>query len=298
MKNKKIGSPSGCGTALVTPFDGQQAVDWPAFERLVGRQVECGIDFLVPCGTTGETPSLSSDEYREVIQTCVRIADGRVPVVAGAGSNATAHAIDLGRIAVTAGADALLSVGPYYNKPSQEGLFRHFAEIAASSSVPVIVYNVPGRTGNNIQADTLLRLANVEGIVAVKEASGDLAQIMQILRHRPEGFKVFSGDDNLALATMALGGDGLISVASNEIPAEMTSIIRLAQAGEMTKARRVHYQYLRLMDLNFIESSPIPVKYALSRMGLIEESYRLPLCRLQSTSRRQIDTELAELGLL
>ncbi len=298
MRNKNFAAPGGCGTALVTPFDRQQAVDWRAFEKLVNRQVESGIDFLVPCGTTGETATLSLDEYREVIQTCVRIADGRVPVVVGAGSNATAHAVELGHTAIAAGADALLSVGPYYNKPSQEGLLQHFSRIAESSSVPVIVYNVPGRTGNNIQADTLLRLAEVDGIVAVKEASGDLSQIMQILRRRPEGFKVLSGDDNLALATMALGGDGLISVASNEIPTEMTSIIQLARAGRLAEARRIHYKCLRLMDLNFVESNPMPVKYALFRLGLIEESYRLPLCPLQIASRQKIDAALGELGIL
>ncbi len=298
MRNKNFAAPGGCGTALVTPFDRQQAVDWRAFEKLVNRQVESGIDFLVPCGTTGETATLSLDEYREVIHTCVRIADGRVPVVVGAGSNATAHAVELGHTAIAAGADALLSVGPYYNKPSQEGLFQHFSRIAESSSVPVIVYNVPGRTGNNIQADTLLRLAEVDGIAAVKEASGDLSQIMQILRRRPEGFKVLSGDDNLALATMALGGDGLISVASNEIPTEMTSIIQLARAGRLAEARRIHYKCLRLMDLNFVESNPMPVKYALFRLGLIEESYRLPLCPLQIASRQKIDAALVELGIL
>ena len=298
MTKINFNKPKGCGTALVTPFNREKQVDWRTLENLVSRQIENGIDFLVPCGTTGEAATLETREYRQVIQTCATMAKGRIPVVAGAGSNSTAHAIELGRIAVEAGAQAILSVAPYYNKPTQEGLYQHFSEIAKASSVPIIIYNVPGRTGSNIQAETQLRLAGVPGIVAVKEASGNLSQIMDVLQRRPQGFQVLSGDDSLALVVMALGGDGLISVASNEISAEMTELVRHARQGQIAEARAIHFKYLGLLNLNFIESNPIPVKYVLSRLGLIRECYRLPLCPLRRQSRDAIDAELTKLGML
>ncbi|MEE8160813.1 MAG: 4-hydroxy-tetrahydrodipicolinate synthase, partial [Acidobacteriota bacterium] len=271
---------TGCGTALVTPFQSNNEVDLEAYRKLVQWQIDSGINFLVPVGTTGESVTLSEEEYRDVIRTCVETVAGEVPVVAGAGTNNTAHAVHLAGIVQELGADALLAVTPFYNKPTQEGLLRHFQKIAESINIPVILYNVPGRTVTNITAETALLLAQIDNIIGIKESSGDLGQIMQILAHRPPGFLVLSGDDSLALAITAMGGDGLISVASNLIPAEMTRIIDLALRGELEEARKFHYHYLSLMDLNFIETSPIPVKYALSRMGKLEEIYRLPLCPL------------------
>lgn len=294
---KKSLAPTGCGTALITPFKSDGEVDWEAFRRLVDRQLEAGIHFLVPCGTTGEAVTLSDKEYSQVIQTCARIAGGRVAVVAGAGSNSTRRAIELGELAQAAGADLLLSVGPYYNKPTQEGFYRHFSRIAEAAKIPVIIYNVPGRTGSNIEAATQLRLAREAGIAGVKEASGNLSQIMTVLRDRPQGFRVLSGDDNLTLALLALGADGLISVASNVIPAEMSRLVELGLKGELEAARSIHYRHLELMNLNFIESNPIPVKYVLSSLELIEEVYRLPLCQAQENSRRRLDQEIDNLGL-
>ena len=288
----------GCGTALVTPFADDGSVDLQSYRRFVDWQIQSGIDFLVPCGTTGESVTLDEDEYRSVIRACVEEARGRVPVVAGAGTNNTAHAAHLSRIAEKAGADAVLSVTPYYNKPTQEGLILHFRKIAESISIPVVLYNVPGRTGCNILADTALRLAEIPGIIAVKEASGNLGQIMDIIAGRPASFSVLSGDDALAFAIVALGGEGLISVASNIIPAEMATLIRLLSDGLLEEARELQYRYLNLMNLNFIESNPIPVKYAVSRLGRIRELYRLPMCPMSDANKRKMDQELERLQLV
>ena len=288
----------GCGTALVTPFKSDTQLDLEAFRKLIRWQLDSGIHFLVPSGTTGESVTLNEEEYREVIRTCVETAAGAVPVVAGAGTNNTAQAIHLATIAQQEGADALLAVTPYYNKPTQEGLVLHFSKIAESISLPVVLYNVPGRTIINITAETALRLAQVDNIIAVKEASGDLGQVMQILNRRPSDFVVLSGDDSLTLPIMAMGGEGIISVASNLIPAEMSQMVDLALSGKWEEAKKIHYRYLDLMELNFIESSPIPVKYALSRMGKLEEAYRLPLCPLSDPSKKVMDQELDKLNLV
>jgi 4-hydroxy-tetrahydrodipicolinate synthase len=288
----------GCGTALVTPFTASGQLDLEAFRRFIRWQIDSGIDFLVPCGTTGESVTLDESEYRLVISAAVAEAGGKVPVVAGAGTNHTGHAVHLSRLAEELGADAILSVTPYYNKPTQEGLYRHFKQVAESVRVPLVLYNVPGRTGCNLLPETIVRLAGVPNIVAVKEASGNLAQIMDLLERRPAGFRVLSGDDALAFAIIALGGEGLISVASNEIPGEMTSLIRALREGKLEEARRLQYRYLSLMNLNFVESSPIPVKYAVSRLGYIEESYRLPLCPLSEANKRKLDQELERLDLV
>jgi len=289
---------TGCGTALVTPFQSNTQLDLEAYRKLIRWQLDSGVHFLVPAGTTGESVTLNDEEYREVIRTCVETAAGAVPVVAGAGTNNTAQAIHLATIAQQEGADALLAVTPYYNKPTQEGLFLHFSKIAESISLPVVLYNVPGRTIINITAETALRLAQVDNIIAVKEASGDLGQVMQILNRRPSDFVVLSGDDSLTLPIMAMGGEGIISVASNIIPAEMSQMVDLVLSGKWEEARKIHYRYLDLMELNFIETSPIPVKYALSRMGKLEEAYRLPLCPLSDTSKKVMDKELDTLHLV
>jgi len=288
----------GCGTALVTPFKSDTQLDLEAYRKLIRWQLDSGIHFLVPSGTTGESVTLNEEEYRKVIRTCVETAAGAVPVVAGAGTNNTAQAIHLATIAQQEGADALLAVTPYYNKPTQEGLVLHFSKIAGSISLPVVLYNVPGRTIINITAETALRLAQVDNIIALKEASGDLGQVMQILNRRPSDFVVLSGDDSLTLPIMAMGGEGIISVASNLIPAEMSQMVDLALSGKWEEAKKIHYRYLDLMELNFIESSPIPVKYALSRMGKLEEAYRLPLCPLSDTSKKVMDQELDKLNLV
>ncbi len=288
----------GCGTALVTPFKSDTQLDLEAFRKLIRWQLDSGIHFLVPSGTTGESVTLNEEEYRKVIRTCVETAAGAVPVVAGAGTNNTAQAIHLATIAQQEGADALLAVTPYYNKPTQEGLVLHFSKIAESITLPVVLYNVPGRTIINITAETALRLAQVDNIIALKEASGDLGQVMQILKRRPSDFVVLSGDDSLTLPIMAMGGEGIISVASNLIPAEMSQMVDLALSGKWEEAKKIHYRYLDLMELNFIESSPIPVKYALSRMGKLEEAYRLPLCPLSDPSRKVMDQELDKLNLV
>ena len=289
---------TGCGTALVTPFQSNGEPDLQTYRKLVQWQIDSGVNFLVPVGTTGESATLKEEEYRDVIRTCVETASGAVPVLAGAGTNNTEHALHLAQTVEKLGADALLAVTPYYNKPTPEGLFRHFQKIAQSVNIPLIVYNVPGRTGTNITAETTLRLAQVENIMGTKEASGNLIQIMQIIAEKPSDFLVLSGDDSMALAIVAMGGQGLISVASNIIPAEMTQIIDLGRRGELEEAKKIHYKYLDLMELNFVESNPIPVKYALSRMGKLEEVYRLPLCPLREASKRKMDQELEKLGLV
>ena len=290
----------GCATALVTPFTDSGAVDEKRLRELLEYQIAGGVRLLVPCGTTGESVTMSEDENRLVIRTTVELCRGRAKVIAGTGSNSTATTIARSQAARELGVDAVLTVAPYYNKPTQDGLYAHFRAIAESvSGLPVVIYNVPGRTSSNISAETTLRLArDVENIVAVKEASGNLSQIMEILRNRPEGFRVISGDDALTLALIALGGDGLISVASNEAPELMSRLNDLALAGQWDEARALHYRLLPLMEGNFIESSPGPVKAALAMMGLLEENLRLPLVPVQEKTRGQMRAILVELGLL
>ncbi len=289
---------SGCGTALVTPFKSSGEPDLEAYRRFIQWQIESGINFLVPVGTTGESVTLKEEEYCDVIRTCVETVSGTVPVLAGAGTNNTEYAVHLAQRAEAMGADALLAVTPFYNKPTQEGLLLHFGKIAGSIGIPVIVYNVPGRTVTNITAETTLQLAGMDNIVGTKEASGDLVQIMRILQEKPPDFLVLSGDDSMTLPMLAMGAEGLISVASNVIPAEMTQVVELGRSQDLARAREIHYRYLNLMELNFVETSPIPVKYALSRMGKLEEVYRLPLCPMKEENKRIMDQELETLGLL
>ncbi len=291
---------SGCATALVTPFTASGDVDVERLRALIEYQIAGGVRLLVPCGTTGESATMSDEEDQLVIKTTVEVARGRAKVIAGTGSNSTAAAIQYSQTARELGADAVLSVAPYYNKPTQEGLYAHFRAIAESvSGLPVVIYNVPGRTSSNISAETTIRLAHdVENIVAVKEASGNLSQIMEILRSRPTGFRVISGDDSFTLAIIALGGDGLISVASNEIPALMSQLVNLALAGDWNEARALHYRLLPLLEANFIESSPGPVKAAMAMMGLIDENFRLPLVPIQEKSRARLREVLIQVGVL
>jgi len=290
----------GCGTALVTPFTAAGDVDEPRFRALVERQVAGGVPLLIPCGTTGEAPTLDAREQQRLIALAVEAAGGRARVIAGVGSNATAATIERARAARTAGADAILVVAPYYNKPTQAGLAAHFGAVAdAVGGLPVVLYNVPGRTGSNITAATTLAMARErENIVGTKEASGDLAQIMAILRDRPANFRVLSGDDAVTLPLMALGADGVISVASNEAPDLMTRLVALALEGHWEDARVLHYRLLPLMEANFLESNPGPVKAALALMGLLGEHYRLPLVPVQDATRSRVRALLRELRLL
>jgi 4-hydroxy-tetrahydrodipicolinate synthase len=290
----------GCATALVTPFTSDGAVDEKRLRELMEYQIAGGVRVLVPCGTTGESVTMSDDENRFVIRTTVELSRGRAKVIAGTGSNSTSVTIERSKAARELGVDGVLTVAPYYNKPTQEGLYAHFRAIAeAVSGLPVVIYNVPGRTSSNISADTTLRLArDCDNIVAVKEASGNLSQIMEILRSRPEGFRVISGDDALTLPMIALGADGLISVASNEAPKLMSELNDQALAGHWDEARALHYRLLPLMEANFIESSPGPVKAAMALMGLLEENLRLPLVPVQEKTRARMREVLNELGLL
>jgi 4-hydroxy-tetrahydrodipicolinate synthase len=296
----KIDWLRGCATALVTPFTSSGEIDEARLRSLVERQIAGGVRLLVPCGTTGESVTMSEEEDRRVIATTVEAARGRARVIAGTGSNSTHSAIEYSIAARELGADAVLVVAPYYNKPTQEGLYAHFRAVAeAVGELPVVIYNVPGRTASNILAPTALRLAReVENIVAVKEASGDLAQIMAILRERPDDFRVLSGDDALTLAMMALGAEGVISVASNEAPDLMSRMVELALSKEWDEARALHYRLLPLMEVNFVESSPGPVKAALAMMNLLEEHFRLPLVPVTEKSRARVREVLTELGLL
>jgi len=290
----------GCATALVTPFTANGAVDEDRLRDLIEYQIAGGVRILVPCGTTGESVTMTDDENQLVIGTTVALARGRAKVIAGTGSNSTAVTIERSRNARVRGVDGILTVAPYYNKPTQEGLYAHFRAIAeAVEGLPVVIYNVPGRTSCNIAAETTLRLArDVENIVAIKEASGNLSQIMEILRSRPKGFRVISGDDSFTLPLIALGAEGLISVASNEAPELMSKLNDLALAGNWDEARALHYRLLPLLEANFIESSPGPVKAAMALMGLLEENLRLPLVPVQEKTRGRLREVLHELGLL
>jgi 4-hydroxy-tetrahydrodipicolinate synthase len=289
----------GCGTALVTPFKADSSVDEEALRALVAWQVESGIDFLVPCGTTGETPTLSHDEWLRVIDLTIEVAAGRVPIVAGATSNSTHDAVEKAKeVAARPGVDAILTASPYYNKPTQEGQYRHFKSIAEAVDKPLILYNVPGRTGANIEPATLARLAEVPNIIGVKEASGNMSQIAEVCNAVPESFLVFSGDDAVTLPVIAVGGVGIISVASNEIPREMAEMTRAALNNDWDTARRLHRKYLPLMQANFIESNPLPVKAVLSMMGKIQEIYRLPLLPMKRDTRSRLQRIATEVGVI
>jgi 4-hydroxy-tetrahydrodipicolinate synthase len=292
-------SLQGCGTALVTPMKSDGSIDEPALCKLVEWQVASKIDFLVPCGTTGETPTLSMDECLSVIRLVVQTAAGRVPIMAGATSNSTRDAIEKARaVAAIQGVDHILTASPYYNKPTQEGQYQHFKAVAEAVNKPIILYNVPGRTGANIEPATLARLAEITNIVGVKEASGNISQIADVCSAVPEKFLVFSGDDAITLPVISLGGAGVISVAANEIPREMAEITRLALTDQWAEARRLHRKYLPLMQINFIESNPLPVKAALAMMGKIEENYRLPMVRMRPDTRQKLEQALKQCGLL
>ena len=279
---------TGVGTALVTPFTRTGALDESAIKRLAKRQIDAGIHFLVPCGTTGESPTLSEDERVRVVELVVEEAAGKIPVLAGAGGYDTREVIQSAQRMKRAGARGILSVTPYYNKPTPEGLFQHYSAIAGEVGLPLIVYNVPGRTGCNVDVATLVRLSGVPNIVGVKEASGNIGQMVEICGAVPRDFIVLSGDDALTLPLMAVGGRGIISVAGNEIPAEMVQMVEAAERNDFAAARRVHAEILPLMLVNFIESNPIPVKSAMAAMGLLEETYRLPMVPPKESSRARI----------
>jgi 4-hydroxy-tetrahydrodipicolinate synthase len=288
----------GCGTALVTPFRQDLSIDETALRKLVRRQIKAGINFLVPCGTTGESPTLSHAEHLRVVELTLEEARGKVPVLAGAGGYNTAEVISLARELKQMGVDGILSVTPYYNKPTQEGLYQHYKAIAAEIPLPIIVYNVPGRTGANVEPATLKRLAEIENIIGVKEASGNIGQMATILNQVPERFTVLSGDDAITLPLIALGGRGIISVASNEIPAEMTRLAQLCLDGDFRSARELQHKYLPLMEINFIESNPIPVKAAMAMMGLLEPVWRLPMVPPKPENLEKIHRVLESVQLL
>ena len=288
----------GTFTALITPFDAEGELDAARIKTLAERQIEGGIEGLVPCGTTGESVTMSADEQVRVVELVLEAAATRVPVIAGAGGNATTKVVGMARRMVAAGADAILSVVPYYNKPTQEGLVRHFSTIADAALKPVVLYNVPGRTGANMKPATVARLAEHANVIAVKEASGDLLQAMEIVRSTPDDFRVLSGEDNLTLPLLSIGADGLISVVGNEAPRQIGDLVRAGLEGRFDDARRIHYALIDLMNANFIESNPIPVKAAMAMLGLAEESYRLPLVPLTEASREPLKKALAKAGLL
>ncbi len=289
----------GCGTALVTPFQHDGSIDEAALRNLVRWQVESGIDFLVPCGTTGETPTLSHEEWLRVVDLTIETAEGRVPIMAGATSNNTREAVTKAKeISSRPGVDYVLTATPYYNKPTQEGVYQHFRAIAEASTKPLMLYNIAGRTGTNIETPTLLRLAEIPNIIAVKEASGNISQIAEVCASVPQDFLVFSGDDAITLAVIGLGGAGIVSVVSNEIPAEMSRMTQAALSNEWDSARHLFRKYLPLMQANFIESNPGPAKAVLTMMGRIEEVYRLPLVPMKKENRARLESVVADVGLL
>jgi 4-hydroxy-tetrahydrodipicolinate synthase len=289
---------TGCGTALVTPFRSDLSIDERALRALVNRQIEAGIDFLCPCGTTGESPTLTHEEHLRVVEINVEEARGRVPVLAGAGGYDTRKVIEMIRELEEMHVSGILSVTPYYNKPTQEGLFQHYRAIAESTSLPIVVYSVQPRTALNVEPATVARLAEFKNIVGIKEASGSISQMASILGRVPESFLVLSGDDAVTLPLVALGGRGVISVIANEIPAEFTALTHAALDGDFAKARKLQRQYQALMEINFVETSPGPVKFAMARMGLLEPVWRLPLVPPQEASQRKIEAVLEQLGLL
>jgi 4-hydroxy-tetrahydrodipicolinate synthase len=288
----------GCGTAMVTPFRKDLSLDEDALRRLIRRQIAAGINFLVPCGTTGESPTLSQEEHLRVVAITIEEAKGKVPVLAGAGGYNTHHAVVMANEAERLGADGILSVTPYYNKPTQEGLYQHFKAIASATALPVILYNVPPRTNVNIDPPTLRRLAEIDNIIGIKEASGNIAQMTQVIQQVPEEFIVLSGDDALTLPLVAMGGRGLISVTSNEIPAEMTRLVQLCLSGEFKTARALQRKLLPLIEVNFIETNPGPVKAAMAEMGLLEPAWRLPLVPPRPENLVKIRAVLESLSLL
>lgn len=289
---------TGCGTALVTPFRKDGSLDEAALRRLVRRQIEQGIDFLVPCGTTGESPTLTREEHLRVVALTIEEAGRKVPVLAGAGGNNTHEVIEIARACEKLGADGILSVTPYYNKATQEGLFQHYKAIAESIRIPIILYSVQGRTGVNIDPATVARLAGIKGIIGIKEASGNITQIAEIIQRLPENFIVLSGDDAMTLPVIALGGRGVVSVASNQIPREMSELARLANGNDFTGARKLQRRWLPLMQVNFVEANPIPVKWGMSMMGLLEPVYRLPLVEPLAANKQKIEQALESAGLL
>jgi 4-hydroxy-tetrahydrodipicolinate synthase len=289
---------TGTGTALVTPFRRDGSLDEPTLRALIKRQIDAGIDFLVPCGTTGESPTLTNEEHLRVVEIAVELAKGRVPVLAGAGGYNTAEVIALARELAEIGADGILSVTPYYNKPTQEGLFQHYKAIAEAITLPIVVYSVQGRTGVNVEPATVRRLAAIENIVGIKEASGNISQMAAILNAVPDDFNVLSGDDAITLPLIALGGRGVISVVSNEIPADMARLTRLALEGDFSAAREIHRRVHPLMEVNFVESNPIPVKAAMAQMGLLEAVWRLPLVAPKVESETRIRAVLESLDLV
>ncbi len=289
----------GCGTALITPFRQDQTIDQQKFGRLVEWQIESGIHFLVPCGTTGETPTLSKEEWLRVIDITIEVGNGRVPIVAGATSNDTADAVAKAKeLDKRKGVDAILTASPYYNKPTQEGQYQHFRAIAEAVDKPLVLYNVPGRSAANIEPATLGRLAKIPNIIAVKEASGNISQIAEVFNHVPDSFLVFSGDDAITLPVISLGGVGIISVASNEIPKEMSDLTQAALNNDWTTARQIQRKFLPLMQANFLESNPMPVKTVLAMMGRIEEVFRLPMVPVKRETRNKLQQIAAEVGLL
>jgi 4-hydroxy-tetrahydrodipicolinate synthase len=289
---------TGTGTALVTPFRRDGSLDEPTLRALIKRQIDAGIDFLVPCGTTGESPTLTHDEHLRVVEIAVELAKGRVPVLAGAGGYNTAEVIALARELAEIGADGILSVTPYYNKPTQEGLFQHYKAIAEAIKLPIIVYSVQGRTGVNVEPATVRRLAAIENIAGIKEASGNISQMAAILNAVPDDFIVLSGDDAITLPLIALGGRGVISVVSNEVPADMARLTRLALDGDFQGAREIHRRVHPLMEVNFVESNPIPVKAAMAQMGLLEPVWRLPLVPPKAESEARVRAVLESLELV
>jgi 4-hydroxy-tetrahydrodipicolinate synthase len=288
----------GCGTALVTPFRADLSLDEVTLRKLVQRQIHAGVDFLVPCGTTGESPTLTRAEHLRVIEITLEEAAGKIPVLAGAGGYNTLEVVELARELEALGADGLLSVTPYYNKPTQEGLFQHYRAIAQSTRLPIVLYNVPGRCGTNLEPATVRRLAAIPNIVGIKEASGNIAQMSALANAVPDDCVILSGDDAITLPLFALGGRGVISVVSNEIPAEMARLCRHGLRGEIEQARRIHRRYLPLMEINFVESNPIPVKAALSLMGLLEPVWRLPLVAPKAENLERIRCLLESLELI
>jgi 4-hydroxy-tetrahydrodipicolinate synthase len=289
----------GTATAIITPFKKDGSIDEPALRRFVDFQIKGGVEGIVPLGTTGEYSTQNQKEQQRVIEIVLEQANGRVKIFAGAGSNNTAEVIEKVRFIKQAGADAALVVGPYYNKPTQNGYYQHFKAVADAVDIPIIVYNVPGRTSGNIEAGTILRMAEeIPNVVMVKEASGNLAQVMEIARNKPKNFSLLSGDDALAYSIIALGGDGCISVVSNEVPKEYSDLMRLCLKGEWNKALQLQYRLLPLMNINFVESSPIPVKTALAMMGMIEEAFRLPMVPISDPNRAKVKKVLEDLTLV
>ena len=289
---------TGVGTALVTPFTKSGALDEPAIKQLARRQIDAGVHFLVPCGTTGETPTLSVAERRRVVELVLEAANGQVPVMAGAGGNDTREVVQRSQEMHSIGVQGLLSVTPYYNKPTPEGLFAHFSAVAEATPLPILLYNVPGRTGCNIDAATLAQLATIPHVIGVKEASGNITQMIEICRAVAGDFLVLSGDDAMTLPLMAIGGRGLISVAANAIPAEMAQLVEAAERGDYAAARQLHQRLVPIMLGNFIESNPGPVKYAMAAMGLCEEVYRLPMVSPRPASKERMQALLKEIGKL